>query len=64
MEDIKAPRKERTLRNAESIAKGALSLTLQERVNLTYALQESIKAEVETIKAAAAQAEKIANGSN
>jgi len=56
-------RKPRTPRNTESVTKGALALPLQERVDLVTALNESIKSEVETIKAAAAHAEKIANGS-
>lgn len=55
-------RKPRTPRNTESVTKGALALPLQERVDLMKAIQDSITAEVETIKAAAAQAEKIANG--
>jgi hypothetical protein len=55
-------KKTRTPRNNESIFKGALSLPLQDRVELVNKLKESITAEVETIKAAAAQAEKIANG--
>lgn len=59
-EEIK---KTRTPKNVESITKGALALPLQERVDLVTALNESIKSEVETIKAAAAHAEKIANGS-
>ena len=56
-------KKTRTPKNAESITKGALALPLQERVDLVETLQQSIQAEVETIKAAAAHAEKIANGS-
>ena len=59
-----AIKKTRTPKNAESITKGALALPLQERVDLVKQLQDSITAEVETIKAAAAQAEKIANGNN
>lgn len=62
MTEIKT-RKPRTPRNTESVTKGALALPLQERVDLVTALNESIKSEVETIKAAAAHAEKIANGS-
>jgi len=55
-------KKTRTPRNNESVVKGALALPLQERVDLKKQLEDSITAEVETIKAAAAQAEKIANG--
>lgn len=62
MTEVKT-RKPRTPRNTESVTKGALALPLQERVDLVTALNESIKSEVETIKAAAAHAEKIANGS-
>jgi len=62
MTEIKT-RKPRTPRNTESVTKGALALPLQERVDLVTALNESIKSEVETIKAAAVHAEKIANGS-
>jgi len=59
-----AIKKTRTPRQPEYIFKGALKLSLQERVNLVTQLQESITAEVETIKAAAVHAEKIANGKN
>ena len=59
----KKPRAKRTVRNSEIVTKSALALPLQERVYLVTALNESIKSEVETIKAAAAHAEKIANGS-
>ena len=62
MTEVKT-RKPRTPRNTESVTKGALALPLQERVDLVTKLNESIKSEVETIKAAAAHAEKIANGS-
>jgi len=55
-------KKTRTPKNAESITKGALALPLQERVDLRHALDDSITEEVQTIKAAAAQAEKIAGG--
>jgi len=57
--------KEKTVRqprNVESIKKGALAMPLQERVDLKNDLEESIKAEVETIKEAAKVAEQIANG--
>ena len=59
----KKPRAKRTVRSSEVVTKSALALPLQERVDLVTALNESIKSEVETIKAAAAYAEKIANGS-
>ena len=62
MTEVKT-RKARTPRNTESVTKGALALPLQERVDLVTKLNESIKAEVETIKAAAVHAENIANGS-
>ena len=66
MSDItteKKPRAKRTVRSSEVVTKSALALPLQERVDLMKSLKESIDAEVETIKAAALQAEKIANGS-
>ena len=53
-------KKTRTPKNAESITKGALVLPLQERVALRNKISESIIAEVETLKAAATQAEKFA----
>ena len=59
----KKPRAKRTVRNSEVVTKSALALPLQERVDLVTKLNESIKSEVETIKAAAAHAENIANGS-
>jgi hypothetical protein len=55
-------KKTRTPRNNESIFKGALSLPLQERVDLKWQLDKSIAEEVETIKEAAKKAESIANG--
>jgi len=60
----KKERAKRTPRSSEQVLKGALALELSERVQLRDRLNESITQEVETIKAAAAQAEKIANGSN
>ena len=59
----KKPRAKRTVRSSEVVTKSALALPLQERVDIVTKLNESIKAEVETIKAAAVHAEKIANGS-
>ena len=59
MTEIKT-RKPLTPRNTESVTKGALALPLQERVTLRNKLSESIIAEVETLKAAATQAEKFA----
>jgi len=55
-------RKTRTPKNAENITKGALKLTLKERVDLCHTLEESIKSEVETMQQAAKEAELIANG--
>ena len=55
-------KKTRTPKNADSITKGALALPLQGRVDLVESLQQSIQAEVDGLKAAAAQAEKIAGG--
>lgn len=56
------PKKTRTPKNAESITKGALLLSLKDRVELVHKLKESISAEVETINEAAKQASTIANG--
>jgi len=56
-------KKTRTPKNAESITKGALALPLQERVDLVETLRVSIDMEVEGLKAAADQAEKIAKRS-
>jgi hypothetical protein len=56
-------KKTRTPKNADSITKGALALPLQERVDLVEALRISIDLEVEGLKAAADQAEKIAKRS-
>ena len=55
-------KKIRTPKNEESIRSGVMKLSLQAKVSLRNALNEAIESEVETIKAAAAQAEKIANG--
>ena len=62
MTEIKT-RKPRTPRNTESVTKGALALPLQERVDLVEALRTSIDLEVEGLKTAADQAEKIAKRS-
>ena len=59
MTDIK---KTRTPKQPGSILKGALSLSLKDRVDLVKELQSSITAEVETLQAAAKQAAQIANG--
>ena len=55
-------KKTRTPRNEESIKDGVMKLSLQAKVSLRDALNDAIEQEVETLKAAAAQAEKIANG--
>lgn len=62
MEETKV-RKTRTPRNPEYIFKGVKKLPLEVKVKLRDELNLDITAEVETIKAAAAHAEKIANGS-
>ena len=59
MEKVKQTK---TPRNAESITKGALSLSLKDRVELLGLLKDSINAEVEGLKSLAKQAEEIANG--
>lgn len=53
-------KKTRTPRNYDTILKGALSLTLPERVALVKELKESIKTEVDTLKAASNQAQEAA----
>ena len=55
-------KKTRTPRNNESIFKGALSLPLKDKVDLVSELQAAITMEVDGLKAAAKQAEEIANG--
>ena len=62
MTEVKT-RKPRTPRNTESVTKCALALPLQERVDLVEALRTSIDLEVEGLKTAADQAEKIAKRS-
>lgn len=61
MPEVKT-RKSRTPRNPEYIFKGAMKLDLTAKVELRDKLSEAITEEVETIKAAAVHAEKIANG--
>ncbi len=55
-------KKQRTPKDAEAIKKGALALTLEQRVHLRNILDESISLEVDNLKSMLAQAEKIANG--
>lgn len=62
MQTVTKERKTRTPKNIESITKGALALSLKDRVELVQNLKESIRAEVETINEAAKQASTIANG--
>lgn len=61
MTDTK-PRAPRTPRNYDTILKGALALSLEERVKLRNALTNSISEEVSKLKIAAERAEKAANG--
>jgi len=58
----KKERAKRTPRSIEQVRKGVLALPLGQRVALRDEINTSITEEVQTIKAAAAQAEKIANG--
>lgn len=51
----------RVPRDSESITKGALSLPLQERVDLVKELQASIATEVSELKASADRAASIAS---
>lgn len=55
-------KKTRTSRTPETIAKGLLSLPLQDRVNILKQLKASIDEEVEQREQQAAEAKKIANG--
>jgi hypothetical protein len=55
-------KKQRTPKKPESIFKGALSLPLEDRVELRNQLTESIVAEVEALEAAAEKAKKLSNG--
>ena len=67
MSDItteKKPRAKRTVRSSEVVTKSALALPLAARVELMKTLEASVQAEVDGLKAAAAQAEQIMlNGS-
>lgn len=56
----KEEKKTRTPRSYESIKAGAVALTLQERVDLRDALNDSIKEEVQALKTQAELATKIA----
>lgn len=55
-------RKPRTPRNAENILKGALSLTLAEKVDLVKELKAAIQLEVDAASKAAADAAATVNG--
>lgn len=54
-------KKTRTPRSADAITAGALSLPLQERVDMISALQTSVDKEVADLQAQAATAAKIAS---
>ena len=54
-------KKPRTPRNSDSITKGALSLQLQERVELKKQLEASIQAEVAYLQEKAEEAKNIAS---
>lgn len=56
---VKEPSK-RTPRSADAITAGALSLPLQERVDMVKVLQESITEEVRSVVEAANKAKEIA----
>lgn len=60
-EEIKE-KKTRTPRNYENILKGALTLTLAEKVNLVKELKVAIQSEVDTASKAAADAAATVNG--
>lgn len=53
----------KTARNPESIFKGAMALSLEDRVQLAKDLKESIQAEVSDLQKKAELAKSIANGS-
>jgi len=55
-------KKTRTPKNEEGIFKAALGLSLKKKVDLVSELQAAITMEVDGLKAAAKQAEEIANG--
>lgn len=61
-EEITKEKKTRTPRNYENILKGAMSLTLAEKVNLVKELKVAIQAEVDTASKAAADAAATVNG--
>lgn len=62
MSSATTEKKTRTPRTYESIEKGALSLSLNERVALVKTISAANSKEVESLKAAAAAAEKALNG--
>ena len=55
-------KKVRTPRQSESITKGAMKLSLEERVSLRDALTDSITAEVELLEQQFEKAKKISGG--
>lgn len=55
-------KKTRTPRNYENILKGAMSLTLAEKVSLVKELKADIQAEVDNVSKAAADAAATVNG--
>lgn len=63
MTDTKTP-KQRVPRNLENIKTGALSLTLEDRVNLVKELQASIQTEVNNINQQAASASNLLSSLN
>lgn len=62
MTDIKKEKKVRTPRNCETIMAGALSLPLQERVDIVKALKDSISKEVADKEQGAKLAKELVNG--
>lgn len=61
-EEIKKEKKTRTPRNYENILKGAMSLSLAEKVNLVKELKVVIQSEVDAASKAAADAAETVNG--
>lgn len=55
-------RKIKTARNPESIFKGALLLSLEDRVKLVKELKASIEVELKSLETKAAEAKQIING--
>lgn len=62
MTDIKKEKKVRTARNPQSILKGILSLSLEDKVAICKELKANIEEDVETLQKAAATSKEWVDG--